>query len=128
MSSKWWTELRWFLANYALLNALWFGIGLVWGAVLITTSSDGSIPGYSGSGSEQVFWWAVGVVFFGPLVMGVPLLACALLVWRVAIRVAGHPRLAAYSLAAAIVVAATVLMTRTDDLSISLIVAAPAFA
>ncbi len=128
MSSKWRTESRWFFANYALLNALWFGIGLVWGVVLITESSDGSIPGYAGSGVEQVFWWPVAVVFSGPLVIGVPLLACTLLVWRVAIRVAGHPRLAAYAVAAAIVVAATILIPRTDGPSIALMIAAPALA
>jgi hypothetical protein len=75
-----------------------------------------------------VFWFAVGVVFFLPLILGVPLVALAMLAWRMTIRVVGHARLAAYLLAASIVVAAAVLIPRTDAVEIALLVAQPTFA
>ncbi len=75
-----------------------------------------------------MFWFAVGVVFFLPLILGVPLVALAMLAWRMTIRVVGHARLAAYLLAASIVVAAAVLIPRTDAVEIALLVAQPTFA
>jgi hypothetical protein len=52
-------EARWFLVNYALLNAYCFIVSAVQGVVHLAWSSDGTIPGWSGSPIEQVFWYAV---------------------------------------------------------------------
>lgn len=110
-------EVRWFLANYMLLNAVWFVIGLVLGGVLIATSADGTIAGSSRSAIEQVFWFAVGVVVFLPLIAGLPLLAMGLLVWRALIRLIGRPRLAAYLLVGFIVIGEAVLIPRSAPLT-----------
>jgi hypothetical protein len=119
-------EVRWVLANYVLLNEVYFVVGAVQGTVLLASSTDGTIPGWSGSPIEQVFWYAIAGVFFLSLFFGIPVLAAALLAWRVAIRVVGHPRLTAYIVAAVMVLAATVLIPRTNGLYISLFAVAPA--
>lgn len=120
-------EVRWFLLNYALLNAEWFGFGIVWGVVQVASASDHSIPGYRGSGVEQAFWWAVGAMFFGPLLFGLPLLTAGLAVWRVAIRVTRRPRLTAYLLVAVIVLVAAIALPRTRFLELALLGALPMF-
>jgi hypothetical protein len=127
MSSRLAAEVRWFFVNYALLNALGFVVGVVWGAVLLAASPYGSIPGWTGLPIEQVFWYGVAVVFYVPLVFGIPLLCVALLAWRAAIRVAGHPRSSAYLVAAVNVLAAAILIPRTSPIVIALLVAAPLF-
>ena len=114
--------------NYVLLNALGFVLGLGQGAMILASASDGSIPGWTGSPVEQLFWYAVAVVFYVPLILGIPLLAMALIPWRIAIRIAGHPRLAAYVEAAVIILAAAILTPRTTELSVWLWVAIPLFA
>jgi hypothetical protein len=130
VSSRLGAEGRWFLVNYVLLNALGFVLGLGQGAMLLASASacDGSIPGWTGSPVEQLFWYAVAVVFYVPLILGIPLLAIALIPWRIAIRIAGHPRLAAYVEAAVIILAAAILTPRTAELSVWLWVAIPLFA
>jgi hypothetical protein len=119
-------EFRWFLINYALLNAVWFLVGLVWGTVLAIASAD--FVGSYGSPLEAVFWWAVAVVFYLPLIFGIPVLGAALLIWRIAIRLVGHPRLTAYLTAAGFVGAAFVLIPRIDLPSIAFLAAGPLFA
>lgn len=122
------SEARWFLANYLLLNLVGFAFGLAAGIVLIISSADGSIPGYAGSTIEQAFWFGVGAVFFGPLLLGVPVLAVCLLTWRLLIRVVGRPRLTAFLVAAVVIVLVAALVPRTSLPVILFFVAAPVFA
>lgn len=114
--------------NYALLNVLCFILGLGQAALLRASSSDGSIPGWTGSPIEQAFWFAVAGVFSLTLIFGIPLLVPALVAWRIGIRIAGRPRLIALVEGAVITVAAAILIPRTTVLSIVLWVAVPLFA
>jgi hypothetical protein len=120
-------EGRWFLVNYALANAVGLALGLIHGIILTRGSADGVIPGWSGAPIEQVVWYAVAVVFFGPLLLGIPILAAGMVAWRVAIRMIGDPRTAAYVVAALVVVVAVPLIPRTDPMSVVFFVALPAF-
>lgn len=92
--------------------------------VLITSSSDGSIPGWSGSPTEQVFWYSVGNVFFVTVFYGIPVLLVALLTWRLAIRFVGHPRLTAHLVATFLVVAAALLIERTEPFYLAIVLVA----
>ena len=116
--------MRWFVVNYMLLNAYAFVLFAVQGAVLFTSSSDGSIPCWSGSPIEQVFWYAVGSVFFTTLFLGIPVLLVALLAWRLAIRLVSHPRLTAYLVAAFLVVAAAHRIERTEPFYLAIVLVA----
>lgn len=117
-------EIRWFFVNYGLLNAYVFVLFAVQGVVLLTSSSDGSIPGWSGSLIEQVFLYAVGGVFFTTVFFGIPVLLVALLAWRLAIRFVGHPRLTAYLLATFLVVAAALRIERTEPFYLAIVLVA----
>lgn len=117
-------EAPWFLANYLLLNAYVFVLSAVQGVVLLTSSSDGSIPGWSGSPIEQVFWYAVGSMFFVTMLYGIPVLLVALLAWRLAIRLVGHPRLTAYLVATVLVVAAALRIERTAPFYLAIVLMA----
>jgi hypothetical protein len=116
-------EVRWFLVNYALLNAYCFALGVIQGIVLLA-SYAGTIPGYGGSQVEQIFWYAIGVVFYWPLVFGIPVLLVALLVWRLAIRLVGRPRLTAYLVATVLVVAAAIRIERTEPPYLAIVLVA----
>jgi hypothetical protein len=107
-------EGRWVSGNYALLNAVGLALGIVHGTVLMATSTDGSIPGWTGSPVEQVIWYAVEVVVFLPLIFGLPALILLSAVWRAAIAFVGHPRIAAYGIAAVAVVSGLLLIPRPD--------------
>lgn len=117
-------EARWFSGNYLLLNAYVFVLSTIQGVVLLASSSDGSIPGWSGSPIEQVFWYAVGSMFFLTVVYGIPMLLVALLAWRVAIRLLGHPRLTAYLLATVLIGAAALRIERTEPSYLALVLVA----
>lgn len=111
-------ELRWFLSNYLLLNVLGFVIGVAQGILLLVSSTDGSIPGQAGPLAVQVLWHAVSVVFFLPLFLGVPTLIVGLLAWRLAIRLVGSPRLAAYVGATFMVLLGAMLFPRDEPMVI----------
>lgn len=117
-------EARWFLLNYVLLNAYAFALSAVHGVVLFTSSSDGSIPGWSGSPIEQVFWYAVGSMFFLTAFYGIPVLLTALLAWRLAIRLLGHPRLTAYLVATVLVVAGALRIEWTEPFYLAIVLMA----
>jgi hypothetical protein len=89
------TEFVWFGRNYLLLNGVAFFGWLAYGAFLV--SKDGSIPGFGGTPIEQVFWFAFGSVAFTTAIIGVPILAIALVLWRLVVRVSGHPRAVAFA-------------------------------
>lgn len=114
------SEVRWFLANYASLNAVGVVFGVVQGIVLLA-SYGGTIPGYGGSPGEQVFWYAIGVVFFTTLILGIPVLVVAMVAWRLAIRVVGHPRLTAYLVATVMVVGTALVIERTEPLYLAIV-------
>jgi hypothetical protein len=109
-------EVRWFLVNYVLLNAYVFVLSAGQGAVILASSPDGSIPGWSGSPIEQVLWYAVGSVFYTALLFGIPLLLVGLFAWWLATHVVGHQRLTAYLVAIVMAVAAGLLIARTEPL------------
>jgi hypothetical protein len=115
-------EVRWFLVNYALLNAYVFVLSAIQGVILLTSS--GSILGWSGSPIEQAFWYSVASVFFMALFYGIPVLLVAILVWRVAIHLFGHPRLTAYLVAAFLVVAAALRIERTEPFYLAIVLLA----
>lgn len=120
-------EARWFFVNYLLLNACVFVLSVVQGVRLF--ASHGSVMGWPGSPIEQVFWYAVGSVFYTAAFFGIPALLVALLAWRLAIRVVGRPRTTAYLVAIAVVVAAALLIERADPVNLAiLLVAALGFA
>lgn len=127
VDSRLWVEARWFLVNYVLLNAVGFAFGVAAGIVTISSSADGSIPGYRGAPVEQVLWFAVGAVLVGPLVFGVPLLAAYLVIWRLLIRAVPRPRVTALLIAGVVVVLVAALVPRTNVQAILLAVAAPVF-
>jgi hypothetical protein len=116
-------EVRWFLANYALLNAYVFVLSAVQGVVLLA-SRDGSIPGWPGSPIEQVFWYSVSGVFMVAVFYGVPVLLVFLLPWRLAIRLVGHPRLTAYLVVTVMVLAAALLIQRTEPFYLAIVLVA----
>jgi len=70
----------------------------------------------------------LAVVLFIPLILGIPPLIVTLLVWRLAIRLVGHPRLTAYLLAAIAVLATALLVPRTSPIAVASWAALPAFA
>jgi hypothetical protein len=117
-------EVRWFLANYVLLNGYVFVLFAVQGVALLALSSGGTIPGWSGSPIEQVFWYAVGSVFYTAVFFGIPSLLVALLAWRLVTRLVGHPQLTAYFVATVMAVAAAVLIERTEPLVPAILLAA----
>ncbi len=116
------------LTNYAILLAVFFVLGVVQGVALMTTSDDRSIPGWTGEPIVQLLNYGLAVVFFIPLIIGIPPLLVGLFIWRLAIRVVGHPRLIVYAMAALVVAAAAVLVPRTNAVAIGFWAAAPAFA
>jgi hypothetical protein len=59
-------------------------------------SWNGTIPGWSGSPIEQVVSYALTFVLFTSAVLGVPILAIALVAWRALLQLGGHPRLWAF--------------------------------
>ena len=87
-------DVRWFLVNYLLLNAYVFALFAVQGVVLF--ASYGSVPGWSGSPIEQVVSYAGGSLFYTAAFLGIPVLLVALLAWRLAVRLVGHPRVTVY--------------------------------
>lgn len=115
-------EVRWFLVNYLLLNAYVFVLSAVQGVVLL--ASYGSIPGWSGSPIEQVFWYAVAGVFFVAAFYGIPVLVVGLLAWRLAIRLWGHARLTAYLVATTLVLAAALRIERTEPFYLAIVLVA----
>jgi hypothetical protein len=120
------TEARWFLVNYALLNAVCFLWGLVSGAVLLATE-PGFIGNY-GSPMEAVVWWAVGSVIYLSFLIAIPILAVVLVLWWFASHAIGRPRLIAYVLATIVCLGAVVLIPRTDPLNVALLLFLPTFA
>ncbi|HSS34933.1 MAG TPA: hypothetical protein VLR93_01570 [Patescibacteria group bacterium] len=127
MSSRLLSEVRWFVSNYVIIIVGGFVFGLAQGASMIVASADGSLAGWSGTAVEQVFWWAVGIVVFGPLVLGIPVLVVSLVVWRLLTRALGHSRRSAFLVAAIVVLFAATSIPRADVQSIVLFVVVPAF-
>ena len=121
------SEVRWFLSNYAIVILGVFMFGLVQGGSMIAASTDGSLAGWSGPAVEQVFWWAVGIVVFGPLVLGIPVLVVSLVIWRLLTRALGHSRRSAFLVAAIGVLFAVTFIPRADMQNIVLFVVVPAF-
>jgi predicted neutral ceramidase superfamily lipid hydrolase len=117
-------EARWFLVNYVLLNAYVFVLSAIQGVVLLTSSSDGSIPGWPGSPIEQVFWYSVSGVFMVAVFYWIPVLLVVLLAWRLAIRLVGHPRLTAYLVTTLLVVAAALRIERTEPFYLAIVLMA----
>lgn len=115
-------EVRWFFVNYLLLNAYVFVLSAIQGVILF--ASNGSVPGWPGSPIEQVFWYAVGSVFYTAVFFGIPVLLVALLTWRLAIRLVGHPRVSAYLVATALVVAAALRIGRTEPFYLAIVLLA----
>jgi hypothetical protein len=115
--------LRWFLVNDALLNVYVFVLSAVQGVIHLVSSSDGTIPGWSGSPIEQVVSFAATGVLFLSLVSGIPVLVVALAAWVLTIRIVGHPRLTAYLVASVIVVGAAVLIERTEPFYLAIVLA-----
>lgn len=114
VSSMFRREGGWFLLNYCLLNAVGFALGIVYGKVLLETSTVGSITGWSGSPVEQVIWYAVGVVLFLPLTLGLPALVVTSAAWRASIALVGHPRVAAYGIAGTVIVGGALWIPRPN--------------
>lgn len=115
-------EVRWFFVNYLLLNLYVFVLSAIQGVILF--ASYGSVPGWPGSPIEQVFWYAVGSVFYTAVFFGIPVLLVALLAWRLAIRLVGHPRLTAYLVASVLVVAAAIRIERTEPFYLAIVLVA----
>lgn len=115
-------EVRWFLMNYLLLNAYVFILSFIQGVIFV--ASYGSVPGWPGSPIEQVFWYSVSGVFMVAVFYGVPVLLVFLLTWRLAIRLVGHPRLTAYLVVTAVVVAAALLIQRTEPFYLAIVLVA----
>jgi hypothetical protein len=105
---------RWFLRNYGLLNAVGLALGIVHGTVLLATSTDGSIPGWTGSPVEQVIWYAIAVVVVLPLTLGLPALILLSAFWRAVIACIGHARFAALGIAAITVTSGALLIPRLN--------------
>lgn len=115
-------DVRWFLVNYLLLNAYVFALFAVQGVVLF--ASYGSVPGWSGSPIEQVVSYAGGSLFYTAAFLGIPVLLVALLAWRLAVRLVGHPRVTVYLLATVFVVAAAILFERTEPFYLAIVLVA----
>lgn len=115
-------EVRWFFVNYLLLNAYVFVLSAIQGVILFALY--GSVPGWPGSPIEQVFWYAVGSVFYTAVFFGIPVLLVALLTWRLAIRFVGHPRLTAYIVTTFLVVAAALRIERTEPFYLAIVLVA----
>jgi hypothetical protein len=108
-------ELLWFLANYGLLNFYVLILAIGQGAVLMA-SWGGTIPGWTGSPIEQLVSYGLTFVLFTSAVIGVPILAVSLVVWRALLRLAGPPRLwAAIVIAITTVVVAALLGDRPTE-------------
>lgn len=107
-------EGRWLLTNYVLLNAVGLAMGIVHSTVVVATSPDGSIPGWTGSPVEQVIEYAVAVVVFLPLTFGLPALIVLSVAWRGASARVGHQRIAAYGIAAIAIGSGALLIPRSD--------------
>ena len=116
-------EVRWFLVNYALLNAYCFIFAVLDGLVLMATNG-GSIPGWDGSRVQQLLFNALTFVMFLPLVFGIPVLLVTLLAWRLAIRLVGRPRLTACVVATVLVIAAAIRIERTEPLNLAIVLVA----
>jgi hypothetical protein len=102
-------ELLWFLTNYGLLNFYVFILAIGQGLVLVATWG-GSIPGWTDSPIEQLVSYGLTFVLFTSAVIGLPILAVSLVVWRALIQLAGHPRLwAAFVIAVTTAVLAALL-------------------
>jgi hypothetical protein len=115
-------DVRWFLANYVLLNAYVLVLSAIQGVILF--ASYGSVPGWPGSPIEQVFWYSIGTVFYSAVFFGIPVLLLALPAWRLAIHLVGHPRLTAYVVATLLVVGAALLIERTEPFYLALVLVA----
>jgi hypothetical protein len=122
-------EVRWFLVNYGLFVTVSFVLAAVYGLVLMATDG-GVIPGWDGSPVVQILGNALLVTFFYPVLLGFPPFVAALLVWRLAIRLVGHPRPTAYLLAVGLIAAVGFLAQPTEVLDVvpSIAIVAVAFA
>jgi hypothetical protein len=116
-------EARWFVVNYALLNAYCFVFAVLNGLVLMA-AYGGSIPGWDGSPIQQLLFYALTFVMFLPLVFGIPVLVVALLAWGLAIHLVGHPRLTAYVVGALMVIAAAIIIERTEPVYLGIVLVA----
>lgn len=116
-------EARWFDVNYALMNAYCFIFAVLNGLVLMATYG-GSIPGWDGSPVQQLLFYALTFVMFLPLVFGIPVLVVALLAWRLAIHLVGRPRLTAYVVGGLMVIAAAILIERTEPVYLGIVLVA----
>jgi hypothetical protein len=103
----------WAIMNWLLCNACWFVAGLGWGCYLLV-AGPGSIPGYSGHPALQIFWSAVGTVLFGPLLLGIPVMALWLGAWTLLRRITGHTRLSAVLVSAALASVVGVALPEKD--------------
>jgi hypothetical protein len=108
--------------NYLLLNAYVFVLSVIQGVVLF--ASYGSVPGWPGSPIEQVFWYSVSGVFMVAVFYGVPVLLVVLPTWRLATRLVGHPRVTAYLVVTVMVVAAALLIQRTEPFYLAIVLVA----
>jgi hypothetical protein len=116
-------EARWFVVNYALLNAYCFVFAVLDGLVLMATYG-GSIPGWDGSPVQQLLFYALTFVMFLPLVFGIPVLVVALLAWRLMVHLVGHPRLTAYLVGVLMLIAAAILIERTEPIYLGIVLVA----
>ena len=119
--------VRWFLANYLVLNAVCFVWRLVWGATL-TGDERPYVRQRLGlvHGGRDLVGGRRGDLPFLP--HGCPDPGGALVVWWFASNAVGHPRLIAYLLAAIVCLSAVVLIPNAGPVNVAPHLFLPTFA
>lgn len=92
VSSTFRTRTRRFALLYVVINGLALLTWVAVGAYILAMSEDGTIPGWSGSPVEQVFWYGVGSTVFTTATFGLPVLLAVVVVLAVADKVSGRGR------------------------------------
>jgi hypothetical protein len=120
-------ESRWFLTNYILMLAVYLSMLLIW--MVVALAAGWFQPVIADS---SLLDFAVGfglfTLVFAPVVVGTPLLAAGLAVWRVGRRITGQSRLTVYGLAAVVVGFVALRVPDAVAFNILVFVALPALA
>jgi len=92
VSSTFWARARHLGVLYLVINGLALLAWMAVGAYTLATSVGGTIPGWSGSPVEQVFWYGIGSTFFTTTTFGLGVLLAVVLVLAVLDKVSGPDR------------------------------------
>jgi hypothetical protein len=114
-------EARWFGANVAICIAWLFVVLLAQATVLLLASSGAPIAdGWSGAPMAQVLGWATLGAWIG-IFYATPVLALALIPYRLVVRAVGHPRAVAVAIAGAGIAVLALAVESPDPMWIALV-------